>query len=454
MRVVPFLLTAASLAAQASWTQAAPPIGPGARTNTASASNLGGHYVFGGNLGGGVTTNELWHFDGLTWNLNLPANLVPPPRMQLGAEFDPQRSRLVIFGGYDGASFLGDTWEWDGVTWSRPILAASPSARRWHDLAYDSIRNRVVLFGGWDGTQNFNDTWEFDGSAWNQVATANAPSPRARQAMAFDSSRGTVVIFGGQVGTSTTAVLGDTWSYDGVDWTQQTPATTPGGNGLVQAVMAFDSYRERLVLAAGYNVTYQDRTYEWDGADWLDRGVTAGLARAGAAMDFVLATGKTTVFGGFVTGPGFLADTWEYQTNAMASYAASGSGCAGPAGTPALMPRGLPWVGDSFEIHVSNLQSTSLPFMLLGLSATAWSGGPLPFTLAAFGAPNCSLLVSPDAATLVLAPSGTAQWVLAIPPDPALAGVRFFNQLLAIEPLGSSFQITATRLGSALVGLR
>jgi len=66
----------------------------------------------------------------------------------------------------------------------------------------------VVLVGGW----GLADTWEWDGSQWVQRTPATSPPPRwGGHAMAYDSLRGRVVLFGGSNGYN--SYLGDTWVY-------------------------------------------------------------------------------------------------------------------------------------------------------------------------------------------------------------------------------------------------
>jgi hypothetical protein len=40
-------------------------------------------------------------------------------------------------------------------------------------MAYDPARSRIVVFGGYDGRNNLNDTWEFDGASWSRVEAGN-----------------------------------------------------------------------------------------------------------------------------------------------------------------------------------------------------------------------------------------------------------------------------------------
>ena len=64
--------------------------------------------------------------------------------------------------------------------------------------------------------------------------------------MAYDPATGTVVLFGG---TGHGALLGDTWTWNGTTWTQQTPATSPPARE--SASMAYDAATGTVVLFGG-----------------------------------------------------------------------------------------------------------------------------------------------------------------------------------------------------------
>jgi len=106
-------------------------------------------------------------------------------------------------------------------TWTQKFPSTSPPARYNHAMAFDSVRGQVVLFGGTDETQNLRqvrDTWVWDGTNWTQKFPSTSPPARENHAMAFDPVRGVVVLFGG-VGTSG-STMNDTWVWDGLTWTQ------------------------------------------------------------------------------------------------------------------------------------------------------------------------------------------------------------------------------------------
>ena len=53
-------------------------------------------------------------------------------------------------------------------------------------MAYDAVREQVVLFGGADSASNLlGDTWAWDGTEWTQLADTG-PEERAVHAMTFD----------------------------------------------------------------------------------------------------------------------------------------------------------------------------------------------------------------------------------------------------------------------------
>jgi hypothetical protein len=66
----------------------------------------------------------------------------------------------VLFGGRSSAAALADTWEWDGSQWSPRATTAVPAARSSAALAYDPNRARVLLFGGGGQLVLPADTWQ------------------------------------------------------------------------------------------------------------------------------------------------------------------------------------------------------------------------------------------------------------------------------------------------------
>src|SRR5438045_437701 len=92
---------------------------------------------------------------------------------------------------------------------------------------------RVIFVGllGLLGGALFSDaTAAAPSGSWTQVFPATSPPPRGAGGMAFDAARGNVVLFGGAVrtsGQSSNSSYGDTWTWDGTNWTQRSPAASP-----------------------------------------------------------------------------------------------------------------------------------------------------------------------------------------------------------------------------------
>jgi hypothetical protein len=140
----------------------------------------------------------------------------------------------------------------------------------------------VVLFGGRTSTSALNgDTWEWDGTNWTQFADTG-PDARGGHQLVFDDQRSWVVLFGGEAGNG--ALRRDTWEWDGQTWTQRDDA---GPTARQQHAMAFDTSRKRVVLFGGdLGATTASDTWEWDGTSWTQVADTGPDPCAGAAMAF------------------------------------------------------------------------------------------------------------------------------------------------------------------------
>ena len=82
-------------------------------------------------------------------------------------------------------------------------------------MAYDLLDHQDVLFGGMNGNGTLGDTWTYDGTNWTRQSPASSPTARYGPGMTYDSTRRLVVLFGGYGGGE----LSDTWTWDGSTWT-------------------------------------------------------------------------------------------------------------------------------------------------------------------------------------------------------------------------------------------
>ena len=72
-----------------------------------------------------------------------------------------------------------------------------PSGRFGHAVTFDSKMKRVVLFGGGTRAQQFGDTWSWDGTEWTQEQDTGTSRPNQLTRWRMTLLRDRVVLFGG-----------------------------------------------------------------------------------------------------------------------------------------------------------------------------------------------------------------------------------------------------------------
>jgi N-acetylneuraminic acid mutarotase len=206
------------------------------------------------------------------------------------------------------------------LQWSEPAAPPRPSERSGHAMA--TLGDKVVLFGN-PGTTGFNtqaygpgDTWEWDGVKWTQRTPAASPSARSRHAMATLGNK--VVLFGGREtvpidpSQGIGALTNDTWEWDGTAWTKRTPAQSPPPRWEHAMVTLGD----KVVLFGGFSECdpFGD-TWEWDGNTWTERTTPSPSGGPSARHRHAMAAlgNKVVLFGGEDTTETPLDDTWEWD---------------------------------------------------------------------------------------------------------------------------------------------
>jgi len=408
----------------------------------------GGVVLFGGWDGVRAFLADTWHHGDTGW-ASIPGT-GPAARHFHAMAHDPVRDVVVLFGGFDGSVRLADTWEWEGQRWTARTPTNTPAPRDGHALAFDPIGRRILLFGGTDGAL-LDDTWAYDGVDWRRLNPTSRPPARARHAMATDRAIGRIVLFGGAGST----LLADTWTWDGTTWRQEQPATAPPAR--VHHALAFDAARGRVVLSGGRGSAGRlTDTWEWTGGTWHAIAASnAPPARQSHALASDVQGGRLIAFGG-EDGIVYRSDTFALATDDPAAYEPLGGGCRGALGTAQLAPAAfsLPWTGDTFRVRATNLPPSGPVFMFTGFSATSWAGFGLPLDLGFVGMPGCPLRTAPDVGFPMTRNGATALWALPIPADPALAGLRFYNQALVFEPGANAAGATLSTARSGVVGNR
>ncbi|MCA8948744.1 MAG: PKD domain-containing protein [Planctomycetes bacterium] len=154
--------------------------------------------------------------------------------------------------------------------------------------------------------------------------------------------------------------------------------------------------------------------------------------------DFTITTGlgKSSLFSTSANNPRGITASFHYSiigNGDLAGYGFDGLGCAGSLGQSTLSPDTTPAIGSTINVTVDNCPS-NVAIMMTGFSNTTSILGPLPAPLAAYGAPGCDLLVSPDANLLLLGASNACVWSFAVPPTTSLIGLILYNQAVVLDP--------------------
>jgi hypothetical protein len=251
--------------------------------------------------------NQTWIWDGVEWAQPIEQ---APPSARAGADmaWDRPTKQLVLFGGFDGSNYLGDTWTWEGSnnSWTRHQTAHHPPKVTGPMLFTDPVNGHVDMFGGFDGMFYQNQTWQWTGTDWMLLQPATSPTARGAAIAELDRANNTVVLFSGLADLNAY----DTWTWDGVTWTRQSPAHQPPSR--YYSASAYEPGLHGVVIFGGGSGGRDlNDTWLWNGTDWKQ--VNAGTPPAkreshGMAWDPV--NGKVVMFGGQVNAGPVADDTW------------------------------------------------------------------------------------------------------------------------------------------------
>jgi len=191
-------------------------------------------------------------------------------------------------------------------------------------VAYDQNLKKVVLFGGdssaCSGTLR-NDLWAWDGSDWSDVTPTTSPPARFGASLAFDEVAGELVLFGG--GTGPTTFLEDTWGFSTASgW--QSRAASGGGTRAWTGLTFHGSGSSGGLLRFGgtFYFDYFADTRSWSGSAWTDLSPSSPpTKRMGACFEYDSARNRTVMFGGTSNINAVTAEsseTWEWDGSSWA----------------------------------------------------------------------------------------------------------------------------------------
>lgn len=244
--------------------------------------------------------------------------------------------------------------------WTERPTVNVPTSRTEAAMEYHLTSAQTVLFGGLGVTPAGlrGDTWTYDGTDWTLATPLSAPSPRFGASLAHDPGRGRSVLFGGIASQISIAQPSNqTWEWDGSDWIQVNTATAPTGRA--HYGLCFDSARQRVVLYGGSTnpglLITSNETWEYDGSNWQRVALTSPAnpgPRQFPGMAFHGAINRVVLFGGISPQTGGNADTWSFDG---VNWTLLQSATPGPG------PRNMPRLAYNPQQSVCILQGGSVP---------------------------------------------------------------------------------------------
>jgi Kelch motif len=241
------------------------------------------------------------------------AAATPRGREWAAFAYYPPKNELVLFGGRRPGTIFRDTWTRTGTTWTLHNPTRSPSARTGASMVFDPASHQLLLFGGsaTTGTGFSNQTWTWNGSNWTQLHPATSPPGREDQQMAYDAATRTVILFAGFHGTG---YWDDTWSWNGTTWTKLNPATAPSGRD--SAAFVYDPATSQMILFGGFRGTgfAPGDTWAWNGTTWtpLSPAHSPGIDVFARQAAYDTASNQLLLFGGDAGHSTFLNTIWTW----------------------------------------------------------------------------------------------------------------------------------------------
>lgn len=228
--------------------------------------------VFGGLDGNDASfKNDVHVLDlsgGMSWTSITISGGVPAPVGRMGhtAIYDPINEMVVVFGGTDGTTELGDVgflrvpMNSPSFSWVSFSPGTGPVKRTKHSAVYDAVGKRMIIFGGLDnltvpdGSLLNQDTWSLSlgaGIQWSSVPTPGSPSFRKGHTAVCDTLNQRMLVFGGDLTGIGIPLSSEFWSLklNTPVWGLQTPSSAPGARNAHTAI--YDSQNGRIVIYGG-----------------------------------------------------------------------------------------------------------------------------------------------------------------------------------------------------------
>jgi hypothetical protein len=242
----------------------------------------------GGVCSTSTVAEETWEWDGTKWT-KVDLTVFVGTYFGEAMTFDPDHQLVVLFGGGPvSGALLNTTYTYSNKVWASVGDIAYPVPRSLFTFVTDPVRNVIYLYGGLNDATNFFDFWTYQNGQFRPQISISSPSDCSAPTAAFDTDRQKVVMF-----CSGSA----TWEYDGATWTQfDSTKTAPPAHRF--GSMVYDQSLKKIVFFGGYNGTYLDQTWTYDGTVWAQVKKNPPPSRSHASMWYDPILKKTVIYGG------------------------------------------------------------------------------------------------------------------------------------------------------------
>jgi len=256
----------------------------------------------------------------------------------------------VIFGGYTGPAYVGNTETYDGTSFTE--VADMNTGRGGAGYAGSSQTNAIIFSGTPppSGYSTLNETW--DGTSWTESGDVN--EGRYRGAGAGTSTA--ALFFGGQDPALSPVRIDNTESWNGSAWTEVNDLNTARaqntGTGIQTAALS--------AMGRSDTVTNLGVAEEWDGTNWTEVADLNNARRGGSASR--TSYRDTIIFGGYISTHAANTESWNGSSwtelndlsTARSDMAGTGSGStdalAGGGEPPGAIGAVEEWTAADFEI--------------------------------------------------------------------------------------------------------
>ena len=246
-----------------------------------------------------------------------------------GTAFDPLRSRVVRFGGWEPGGIFGSTVaEWSGLDWTPRVASdpegdGNPTGRYQNAMAWDSKQRGIVMYGGNSDTP-LNDTWLWNGVSWKRLP--DGPGARTAAMLYFDEKEDAIILYGGY-DTNGVKLL-DAWRLESDRWV---PAAAPPIGPRLGAAVCAEPFTATVFVFGGADATSMSPPF-WQNyhGQWVPVAAAGPSPRVSASCAWDSERNVLVVVGGQLTDGGSSDEVWEYDKNAWANRTPTAGSSPGP----------------------------------------------------------------------------------------------------------------------------